>query len=149
MPLSTAGFGKPDLIDKVRSFGVPQRYEDATEQCVAAGADPGFGGRWLTADAEGLALAGDTLLASSQGDSRFVVYGRQTRNFRVVAGRGFDSVEHSDGSAVSTAYLGARFPRGLLVVHDGECRPAAQDPSGGEQATTGFAFVRLDNVLQR
>ena len=143
IPLSPAGFGRPELIDRVRSYGVPARWDAASEECVPSGADPGFGGRWLTADAEGLAVAHGTLFASSQGDSRFVVYGgKRTRDLRIVAGRGTDSVEHSDGSAISTAYLGRRFPHGLLVVHDGERRPAA-----GDLATTGFAFVRLEDVL--
>jgi len=144
IPLTSGGFGRPELVDRVRSFGVPQRWDAASEECVPDGADPGFGGQWLTADAEGLAVAHGTLFASSQGDSRFVVYGPRTRDLRIVAGRGTDSVEHSDGSAISTAYLGHRFPHGLLVVHDGERRPAA-----GDLPTTGFAFVRLEDVLGR
>ncbi|RSN43563.1 hydrolase [Amycolatopsis sp. WAC 04197] len=151
IPVHGAGFGRPELIDKVRSFGVPQRFDEATEECVADGPDPGFGGKWLTADAEGLALADGKLLASSQGDSRFVVYDRDgtpRRDFRVVAGRGTDSVEHSDGAAITTRPLGPLFPHGLLVVHDGERRPAATDPSGEELATTGFAFVRLETAVR-
>ncbi|OLZ60955.1 phytase [Amycolatopsis keratiniphila] len=151
IPVHGAGFGRPELIDKVRSFGVPQRFDEATEECVADGPDPGFGGKWLTADAEGLALADGKLLASSQGDSRFVVYDRDgtpRRDFRVVAGRGTDSVEHSDGAAISTKPLGPLFPHGLLVVHDGERRPAATDPAGEELATTGFAFVRLETAVR-
>ena len=144
IPLTSGGFGRPELVDRVRSFGVPQRWDAASEECVPDGPDPGFGGRWLTADAEGLAVANGTLFASSQGDSRFVVYGRHVRDLRIVAGRGTDSVEHSDGSAISTASLGRRFPHGLLVVHDGERRPAA-----GDLPTTGFAFVRLEDVLAR
>nr|WP_245589636.1 phytase [Amycolatopsis balhimycina] len=144
IPLTPGGFGRPELIDRVRSYGVPQRWDPATGECVPDGADPGFGGRWLTADAEGLALADGTLFASSQGDSRFVVYGHRTRDLRIVAGRGTDSVEHSDGSAITTASLGRRFPHGLLVVHDGERRPAA-----GDLPTTGFAFVRLEDVIPR
>ncbi|MEU9686304.1 phytase [Amycolatopsis japonica] len=151
IPVHGAGFGRPELIDKVRSFGVPQRFDEATEECVADGPDPGFGGKWLTADAEGLALADGKLLASSQGDSRFVVYDREgtpRRDFRIVAGRGTDSVEHSDGAAITTRPLGPLFPHGLLVVHDGERRPAATDPSGEELATTGFAFVRLETAVR-
>jgi 3-phytase len=144
IPLSPAGFGRPELVDRVRSYGVPSRWDAGSESCVPAGADPGFGGRWLTADAEGLAVAGSRLFASSQGDSRFVVYGPRTRDLRIVAGRGTDSVEHSDGSAISTAYLGRRFPHGLLVVHDGERHPAT-----GDLPATGFAFVRLDDVVAR
>ncbi|MFD5245816.1 phytase [Amycolatopsis sp. NPDC058340] len=151
IPVGGAGFGRPELIDKVRSFGVPQRFDEATEECVADGTDPGFGGKWLTADAEGLALADGKLLASSQGDSRFVVYDRALtprRDFRIVAGRGTDSVEHSDGAAITTRPLGPLFPHGLLVVHDGERRPAATGPAGEELATTGFAFVRLETVVR-
>ncbi|MBB5851501.1 phytase [Amycolatopsis umgeniensis] len=150
IPVNGDGFGRPTLIDKVRSFGAPQRFDEATEECVADGPDPGFGGKWLTADAEGLTLAGGKLLASSQGDSRFVVYDRTgpRRDFRIVAGRGTDSVEHSDGAAIATAPLGPLFPHGLLVVHDGERRPAATGPSGEELATTGFAFVRLETALR-
>ncbi|UMP00236.1 phytase [Amycolatopsis sp. EV170708-02-1] len=151
IPVHGAGFGRPELIDKVRSFGVPQRFDEATEECVADGPDPGFGGKWLTADAEGLALADGKLLASSQGDSRFVVYDRALiprREFRIVAGRGTDSVEHSDGAAITTRPLGPLFPHGLLVVHDGERRPAATGPAGEELATTGFAFVRLETAVR-
>ena len=144
IPLTPAGFGRPELLDRVRSYGVPSRWDEASEECVPDGPDPGFGGKWLEADAEGLAVAGPKLFASSQGDSRFVVYGGRMRDLRIVAGRGTDSVEHSDGSAISTAYLGRDFPHGLLVVHDGERRPAASD-----LATTGFAFLRLEDVLGR
>ncbi|WP_410636149.1 phytase [Amycolatopsis sp. cmx-4-83] len=144
IPLTSGGFGRPELVDRVRSYGVPQRWDAEQEECVPDGAGPGFGGRWLEADAEGLAVADGTLFASSQGDSRFVVYGHRTRDLRIVAGRGTDSVEHSDGSAITTASLGRRFPHGLLVVHDGERRPAA-----GDLPTTGFAFVRLEDVLPR
>ncbi|MFI5560383.1 phytase [Amycolatopsis japonica] len=151
IPVHGAGFGRPELIDKVRSFGVPQRFDEAAEECVADGPDPGFGGKWLTADAEGLALADGKLLASSQGDSRFVVYDRDgtpRRDFRIVAGRGTDSVEHSDGAAITTRPLGPLFPHGLLVAHDGERRPAATGPAGEELATTGFAFVRLETAVR-
>ncbi|MEV6647415.1 phytase [Amycolatopsis sp. NPDC051371] len=145
IPLSPAGFGRPELVDRVRSYGVPSRWDAVAEECVPDGADAGFGGKWLEADAEGLAVAHGKLFASSQGDSRFVVYGPgRTRDLRIVAGRGTDSVEHSDGSAISTAYLGREFPHGLLVVHDGERRPAA-----GDLATTGFAFLRLEDVIPR
>ncbi|UOX85069.1 phytase [Amycolatopsis sp. FBCC-B4732] len=144
IPLTSGGFGRPELVDRVRSYGVPQRWDAEQEECVPDGAGPGFGGRRLEADAEGPAVANGTLFASSQGDSRFVVYGHRTRDLRIVAGRGTDSVEHSDGSAITTASLGRRFPHGLLVVHDGERRPAA-----GDLATTGFAFVRLEDVLPR
>ncbi|WP_447006300.1 phytase [Saccharothrix isguenensis] len=147
IPLRAAGFGTPVLIDKVRSFGVPQAYDPETEECSVSGADPGFGGRRLTADAEGLAVGDDYLIASSQGDSRFVAYERTGRNryageFVVGSGRGNDSVEHSDGAHLVTADLGRNYREGLLVVHDGERAPAA-----GDVDTTGFAYVSWADVL--
>jgi 3-phytase len=152
IPLRPNGFGSPELVDEVRSFGAPQRYDEATEECVPDGPDPGFGGKWLSADAEGLTIAegrhgGGELIASSQGDSRFVRYDRTGRNrvlgeFVVGAGRGLDSVEHSDGAQVVTADLGRGYREGLLVLHDGERRPAV-----GDQATTGFSYVSWGDVV--
>ncbi|MEJ2857817.1 MULTISPECIES: phytase [unclassified Saccharothrix] len=147
IPLTATGFGTPKLIDRVRSFGVPQTYDPETEECSVSGADPGFGGTHLEADAEGLTVGGDHLVASSQGDSRFVVYERTGRNrylgeFIVGAGDGNDSVEHSDGAQLVTADLGDEYEEGLLVVHDGERTPAV-----GDLATTGFAYVSWEDVL--
>ncbi|MEU5695681.1 phytase [Actinosynnema sp. NPDC020468] len=145
IPLRGTGFGRPKLIDKVRSFGVPATYDPATEECAVSGADPGFGGKHLEADAEGLTVGDGYLVASSQGDSRFVVYrdDRYAAEFTVRAGRGNDSVEHSDGGQLITANLGPRYPKGLLVLHDGERRPAA-----GDLPTTGFAYVSWADVLK-
>ncbi|MBN6041698.1 phytase [Amycolatopsis sp. 195334CR] len=138
--------GAPELLDKVRSFGAPARYDEETEECVPDGPDPGFGGTRLTADAEGLTIAEGPhgtgqLYASSQGDSRFVVYDRTGGNkplseFTVGATARTDSVEHSDGAAITTTPLGPDFPRGLLVLHDGERRPEQGGP------TTGFVYLR-------
>ncbi|MFB9909126.1 phytase [Allokutzneria oryzae] len=152
VPLRDNGFGKPELIDRVRGFGVPASYDPETGECAPSGPDPGFGGRHLSADAEGLALSGDgRLIASSQGDSTFVVYERTGANrvlgtFAVKAGNGNDSVEHCDGAAVTTAALGPKFPNGLLVAHDGERRPRVNDPAGNPLPTTGFALIRWDDV---
>jgi 3-phytase len=124
IPLRANGFGKPQLVDKVRTWGAPQKYNPETEECEADGPNPGFGGKWLEADAEGLTIAGDVLLASSQGDSRFVAYRKADmkplKDFKV------KDVEHSDGADIVLGKLN------LLVVHDGE------RPNG-----TGFAFVRF------
>ncbi|WP_020580281.1 phytase [Actinopolymorpha alba] len=158
IPVSRHGFGTPVLIDRVRGYGVPATYDEASDECVVDGDDPGFGGRWLTADAEGLTIAGNgrggRIIASSQGDSTFVVYERTGANqvlggFTVAAGNGNDSVEHSDGAAVTTVSLGPDYPRGLLVVHDGERRPALTDPNGEEVDTTGFAFVSWEDVAKK
>ncbi|MFF3429312.1 phytase [Streptomyces sp. NPDC002602] len=148
--------GTPKLIDKVREYGVPGVYDEKSEECVA-GADPGFGGRRLAADVEGLTLVtgrgGDGhLLASSQGDDTFAVYDREVDEhnayeggFRVSAANAtLDGSEQCDGAAALNAPLGRRFPRGLLVVQDGRDTPADT-----EREATGFKFVDLGSVLDR
>ncbi|MFF1692732.1 phytase [Streptomyces sp. NPDC058257] len=146
--------GKPQLVDKVREFGVPGTYDESTEECVA-GADPGYGGKHLTADVEGLTLlnqdGGDGyLLASSQGDNTFAAYDRELseRNeyeggFRVTAASSaLDGSEECDGAAVLNEPLGSAYPHGLLVVQDGHDAPG--DP---ERPSTDFKFVDLGDVL--
>ncbi|GHH83714.1 hypothetical protein GCM10017771_11000 [Streptomyces capitiformicae] len=106
---------KPKLIDKVREYGVPATFDEATEECVA-GADPGYGGTHLSADVEGLTILdegdgdGDGyLLASSQGDNTFAAYDREVSDnneyesgFRIAAGT-VDGSEEYDGAAVLNA----------------------------------------------
>lgn len=148
--------GKPQLVDKVREYGVPGTYDPSTEECVA-GADPGHGGKRLSADVEGLTLLNEDdgdgdgyLLASSQGDNTFAAYDRELadRNeyeggFRVAAASStLDGSEECDGAAVLNEPLGDRYPNGLLVVQDGHDAPG--DP---ERASTNFKFVDLGNVL--
>ncbi|KJK53454.1 hypothetical protein UK23_00170 [Lentzea aerocolonigenes] len=124
IPLRSNGFGKPQLVDEVRTWGTPQKFNPETEECEADGPNPGFGGKWLEADAEGLTIANDVLLASSQGDSRFVAYRKANmvplKDFRI------SDVEHSDGADIVLGKLD------LLVVHDGE-----------RENGTGFAFIRF------
>ncbi|NJN96388.1 MAG: phytase [Anaerolineales bacterium] len=84
----------------------------------------------LTADVEGLALyyAKDGtgyLLASSQGNSRFVVYERGGDNayvgtFRLVADEEaeVDAVSGTDGIDVTSFPLGDAFPEGVFVAQD-------------------------------
>ncbi|MEV5599688.1 phytase [Streptomyces sp. NPDC052496] len=147
--------GKPELIDKVREYGVPGTYDEATEECVA-GADPGYGGKRLTADVEGLTLVtepkGDGyLLASSQGDNTFVAYDREISDdneyeggFRVTAASAaLDGSEECDGAAALAEPLGRRYPKGLLVVQDGH-----DAPGDGERPSTNFKFVDLGDVLK-
>lgn len=150
--------GKPQLVDKVREYGVPGTYDPSTEECVA-GADPGYGGKRLSADVEGLTLLNEDdgngdgdgyLLASSQGDNTFAAYDRELsdRNeyeggFRVAAASStLDGSEECDGAAVLNEPLGDRYPNGLLVVQDGHDAPG--DP---ERASTNFKFVDLGDVL--
>jgi len=107
-------------------------------------------GQALVADVEGLALvargnASPWLLASSQGDSHFVlietdapfkVLGR----FRVGEDvkRGIDAVHQTDGLEVITSPLGEALPRGLLVVQDG----TPSKPNG----TQNFKLVNWASV---
>ncbi|GLW94207.1 phytase [Actinokineospora globicatena] len=143
-------FGKPALVDKVREFGRPAVYDDATEECSFTGPPSPAAGRYLTADAEGLTIAygkrGEKqLLASSQGDSTFVTYDitrgnpKHTGGFTVAPSSTVDGVQHSDGAAVVTTPLGRDYPHGLLVLHDGENTP-------GDRESTNFKFVRWDRV---
>lgn len=149
--------GEPELVDKVREYGVPGTYDEETEECVA-GADPGYGGSHVAADVEGLTLLTEAdgdgyLLASSQGDNTFALYDRERDDdngtneyeagFRVgSAGGTLDGSEECDGAAVLNAPLGRTYPRGLLVVQDGHDTPA-----DGEREGTGFKFVGLDDVM--
>lgn len=96
----------------------------------------------LKADVEGLTLAYGSdksgyLIASSQGNSSFVVYRREEDNEYVktftITGRGIDPVEETDGIDVTLRNLGPTFLRGLLVVQDGK------DDSG----RTNFKLVSL------
>ncbi len=151
--------GKRVLVDKVKEFGVPGVYDEETEECTP-GADPGYGGKHLSADVEGLTLFqerdGDGyLMASSQGDNTFALYDREIaeRNeyeggFRIgAASATLDGSEECDGAAVLNAPLGARYPHGLLVVQDGHETPVAPDGEGGERESTGFKFVDLGRVV--
>ncbi|KOG11794.1 MULTISPECIES: phytase [Streptomyces] len=146
--------GEPELVDKVREYGVPGTYDEQTEEC-AAGTDPGFGGTRISADVEGLALVTETdgdgyLLASSQGDDTFAAYDREREDdneyeggFRITpAGGVLDGSEECDGAAALNAPLGSRYPRGLLVVQDGH-----DSPGDGDRPATGFKFVDLGKVM--
>ena len=103
------------------------------------GAEPGDGtartqvdttgsGGHLTGEVEGLALyygsgGAGYLIASSQGSSEFVVYGREGDNaylatFGIVAGPGVDSVSFTDGIDVTGVSLGPAFPSGVFIAQD-------------------------------
>jgi 3-phytase len=101
----------------------------------------------LVADVEGLAIATGPngtgyLVASSQGDSAFAVYRRESdnafvRRFRVGEGRGIDAVSETDGIEVTTANLGGLFSGGLFVAQDGSNPGAHQN----------FKFVPWDRII--
>lgn len=93
----------------------------------------------LSADVEGLAIyyssgGAGYLLASSQGNDRFVVYDRRAPHahrlsFRVGEnpGLGIDRVTETDGIDVLNLALGEAFPDGALVVQDGTNQGANQN----------------------
>ncbi|GAA4660384.1 phytase [Kineococcus glutinatus] len=148
------------LVDRVRDYGVPAAWDEASESCVVTGTDPGEGGTRLTADAEGLTVAHAPdgtgyLLASSQGDSTFAVYelgsGRYAAGFAIADGPGsgggaVDGVQHSDGATVTTRAVGSAYPYGLLVLHDGEDTGEAAADAG--RTATGFKLVPLERVVR-
>ncbi|ACB52843.1 phytase [Crocosphaera subtropica ATCC 51142] len=114
----------------------------------------------LTADVEGLTIyygedGQGYLLASSQGDSSFAVYDRQGSNsylgnFVVGENNGIDGVEESDGADIINVALGDKFPKGLLVVHDGSNENATvfQDPEDREiqNFNTNFKYIDLEDL---
>ena len=84
------------------------------------------GGSRLYADIEGLAIlhgAAGTgyLVASSQGNSTFVVYDRASNGyvatFSIASGQ-IDGVDHTDGIEITSARLGDAYPEGLFVTQD-------------------------------
>jgi myo-inositol-hexaphosphate 3-phosphohydrolase len=82
----------------------------------------------LHADVEGLAIAYGPngtghLIVSSQGNYSYIAYKREGNNefvkkFRIGDGD-IDGAEETDGLDVTSAPLGDKFPKGLLVVQDG------------------------------
>ncbi|MEW2386799.1 phytase [Streptomyces venezuelae] len=147
--------GRPELVDKVREYGVPGVYDEETEECEP-GADPGYGGKRITADVEGLTLVNEDdgdgyLLASSQGDNTFAAYDRELSDhneyeggFRVTpAGGALDGSEECDGAAALNEPLGPKYPHGLLVVQDGH-----DAPGDGDRPATNFKFVDLGKVMK-
>ncbi|HRD62288.1 MAG TPA: phytase [Nocardioides sp.] len=154
------GAHRPVLVDRTTDFGVHDAYDPETEECVPIDpADEGFGGDWLTADAEGVDLyygprKTGYVIVSSQGDDSFVVYqrkhdGRWARNevmgaFQVAgaAGSGVDEINGSDGVAVTNRPVG-RFRWGLLVSHDEPETGPSVDP--GRDATN-FSYVSWRDI---
>ncbi|MEV6630557.1 phytase [Actinoplanes sp. NPDC051470] len=141
-------FGRRSIVERTAEFGVPATYDPSTEECVP-GVDPGEGGR-IHADVEGATIypAGrgeGYLLVSGQGDSTFFVYDRRTNrlvgNFVVADGPRVDGVQHSDGAAATAVPLPG-YPRGLLVLHDGE-----NTPDEG-RVSTNFKVVDWRKLVQ-
>ena len=157
IPVTSAGMGEAELFEPVREYGIPWIWDAGEEECIVHYvADPGFGGIHIARDVEGLTIyhgPGDTglLLASSQGDSRFVVLDRAGDNpyigtFEIADGDPIDGSQHSDGAMVLNVPLGDAFPQGVFVAHDGENLPAELDGEGEERENTNFKFVPWQDV---
>ena len=124
---------------------------DGSDDPVLVDGLRGAGGQ-LVADVEGLAVHASRgsselgyLVASSQGSSSFVLYDRSPPHayrgsFRVGAA-GIDEVSDTDGIAIASTALGARFPDGLLVVQDGDNRGP-----NGETLHQNFKLISWHNV---
>ncbi|MGJ3252244.1 MAG: phytase [Elainellaceae cyanobacterium] len=114
---------------------------------------------FLQPDIEGLTIyyganGSGYLLASSQGDSTYAVFDRQTTeyigSFAIGGTNGIDGVEESDGADIINVPLGDDFPFGLLVVQDGSNEPAVvfQDPEDGEiqNFNANFKYIAWDDI---
>jgi 3-phytase len=103
---------------------VPAEPGDDAEGTLVDGTGPDGN---LTADVEGLAIAGyadgGVLIASSQGNDRYVVYrlddGGYVATFTIEGSGEVDGVSGTDGLEITTRPLGEPFDKGLLVVQDG------------------------------
>ncbi len=102
----------------------------------------------LVADVEGVSIwegqdGGGYLVVSVQGESRFAVYDRAGAHtyrgsFRIAAAPAADGVSGTDGIALSSAPLGASYPKGLLVAQD--------DENTAPAATQNFKYVSWSDV---
>ena len=96
-------------------------------------------GQQIVADAEGVALAGDYVVVSSQGDNAYAVYrladDSYVGRFRIAAGT-IDGTSETDGIEIARGDFGPAFPGGLMVVQDGDNAPDAQN----------FKLVAWDDV---
>ena len=97
----------------------------------------------LQSDVEGLTIdySNNNLIASSQGNSTFVIYDRQGNNqlvdtFNIGDGNGIDGVQDTDGLDILNHNLGGEFSEGLLVVQDGQ----------NDNNTTNFKYVSLADL---
>ena len=151
LPLGTAA---PRLVDRTTDFGVHDAYDEASEECAPVDPDDaGYGGHWLTADAEGVDIyygggGRGYVIVSSQGSDTFVVYARAGRNrvlgsFRV-DGDGVDGINGSDGLAVTNRPVG-EFRTGLLVSHD---EPETGPGVDEERDATNFSYISWGAIAQ-
>lgn len=128
------------------SIGIWKYGAEPTDGEARIQVDQCGGGR-LRADVEGLTIyyAGSGtgyLIASSQGNSTFVVYERHGENkyigtFRIAAKGPIDGCSGTDGIDVTNVNLGGAFPKGLFVAHDNE---------NSGSSTSNYKLVPWDSI---
>ncbi|MEV7460981.1 phytase [Streptomyces rubiginosohelvolus] len=98
----------------------------------------------LTADVEGIAVAGQRIFVSSQGSDDFTVYDRASHaylgRFGVAGGDKADDCEDTDGIDATAAGLGPAFPQGMFVCQDGS------NGAPGNSGNQNFKFVPLERI---
>ncbi len=117
-----------------------------------------IGADYFTPDLEGLTIYyGENgkgyLIASSQGDSSYAVFSRESTNeylgsFVIGDNGDIDQVNETDGLDVINLPLGNKYPFGLMVVQDGANEPqfVAENDEEIENRSTNFKFVPWENV---
>lgn len=152
LPLGSRG---ARLVDTVRDFGIHETWDAKAEECKPINPNAkGFGGRLLTADAEGVDIyygprGKGYVIVSGQGDDSFVVYSREGRNaplgtFKVKGVKGVDDIHGSDGLAVTNRPVGD-YRRGLLVTHDEPETGPGLDP---KRDVTNFSYVQWREIAK-
>jgi 3-phytase len=111
------------------------KFDAAPDGSVAATALAKTDGKEIVMDAEGVALApsgtdGGYIIVSSQGDNAYAVYklpdATYVGRFRITEGI-VDGVQETDGIEIMLGDFGPDFPRGLMVVQDGDNLPETQN----------------------
>lgn len=104
----------------------------------------------LRHDVEGLAIhdspRGRFLIASSQGSDDYTVTRlddppKYVGRFRIGDGDSIDGTAHTDGLDVCSTPVGALYPDGLLVIHDG------RNTEGGERVHQNYKFISWRAVI--
>jgi len=94
------------------------------------------------------------LLVSSQGDSSYAVFSRDTNeyigSFGIGSNDNIDQINETDGFDVINVRLGDNFPHGLAVFQDGKNDPQAIVPDDEEleNVSTNFKFVPWENIAK-
>ena len=103
----------------------------------------------LSPDIEGLAVVGDTLIASAQNVSNpqanwYSMFNKTTgaylASFRVANGTAADDCDETDGLLAYKGYLGPTFPNGIFICQDG------YNAAPGSTGAQNFKFVPLERL---